>query len=173
MTSSSLDRRVGWSRFYVPDPSFGWYIRGVALGALVAVLLFGGLLWWYHGRLLDVLGLYDRIAEPGMREVVVRYAQLSLLVTAVSVTGAAVWIIMLSAFFLHRIAGPIYRLKFHMMEMIAGNTPKDLAFRKKDQLKDLSVIFNEFVHHFGLLEGSGVRKDGTQQPIHKHASPRT
>ena len=152
MDWKGLDRRIQSTRFVVPDPSFGWYVRGVGIGSVMAALFFGGLLWWYHGRLLDVLGVYDALREPGMQEVISRYARLSMVVTAVAVLGSALFVVLLSMYFLHRIAGPIYRIKLHMMDIMAGETPRPIAFRQDDQLKDLSVIFNDFLRHLGALE---------------------
>ena len=170
--STRDDRRLGWTRFFVPDPSFGWYVRGVGVGSLVAVVVFSGLLWWFHGRLLDVIGLYDLLDEPGVRDAVIRYAKLSLIVTGSSVLGAAVWMVILSVFFLHRIAGPIYRLKAHMLGMIAGDAPKELSFRKTDQLKDLCGLFNEFVEHFGLLTDGEADANAAETPIRVRAGSR-
>ena len=138
----------------------------------MAAVLFAGLLWWFHGRLLDVLGLYDYLDEPGVRDAVIRYAKLSLIVTGASVLGAAVWMLFLSVFFLHRIAGPIYRLKAHMMDMIAGDVPKELSFRETDQLKDLSALFNEFVQHFGLLADGEADENAAETPIRARAGSR-
>jgi hypothetical protein len=152
MASTPKDRRIGWTRFFVPDPSFGWYVRGVGLGAAATALVFAGLLWWYHGKLLDLLGLYDMLDRPGVQELLLQYSKLSLLVTAIAVFGAAFFVIMMSVFFLHRIAGPIYRMKVHMMDLMAGTPPRELCFRDDDQLKDLADIFNDFMRHFGLLE---------------------
>jgi methyl-accepting chemotaxis protein len=146
------NRRLGWTRFLVPDPAFLWYLRWVVINSLLAATFFGGLLWWYHGRLLDLLGLYDLLDGPGVRDLLVRYAELSLLVTAISVFGAAGFVIVISMFFLHRIGGPIYRLKVHMVDITAGEKPRELRFRKDDQLADLADIFNDMMRRLGHLE---------------------
>jgi hypothetical protein len=152
MTPTSKNRRIGWTRFFVPDPAFTWYVRGVGIGAAVTALVFAGLLWWYHGKLLDLLGLYDMLDQPGVQELLLRYSRLSLVITAIAVGGSALFVIVMSLFFLHRIAGPIYRMKVHMMDLMAGEPPRELSFRQDDQLKDLADIFNDFMRHFGLLE---------------------
>jgi hypothetical protein len=165
---TGINRRIKGTRFFVPDPSFGWYVRGVGVGTLLASLFFGGLLWWYHGRLLDLLGLYDLLREPGMQDVMARYARLSLLVTVVAVLGVATFVMLLSIFFLHRIAGPVYRMKVHMMAIMAGESPGPLRFRKDDQLKDLSDIFNEFLEHQGLAQrrssGAAATEPAAEEP---------
>jgi hypothetical protein len=126
----------------------------VAIGALFAALFFGGLLWWYHGRLLDVLGLYDLLKDPGMHAVLARYAKLSLCVTGVAVFGAALFVIIMSACFLHRISGPVYRMKLHMMSIMAGEPVGEMTLRNGDQLGDLARMFNDLLHHLGVVEVS-------------------
>jgi hypothetical protein len=170
MASTPKDRRLGWTRFFVPDPAFSWYVRGVGLGALATALVFAGLLWWYHGKLLDLLGLYDMLDQPGVQELLLRYSRLSLFITAIAVGGAALFVIMMSLFFLHRIAGPIYRMKVHMMDLIAGTPPRELSFREDDQLKDLADIFNDFMRHLGLLEPRGASAQAQEEV--SHAEPR-
>jgi hypothetical protein len=169
MASTSQARRIGWTRFFVPDPSFGWYLRGVGLGAAATSLVFGGLLWWYHGKLLDLLGLYDMLDQPGVQDLLLQYSKLSLLVTAIAVFGAAFFVIMMSVFFLHRIAGPIYRIKVHMMDLMAGMPPRELSFREDDQLKDLADIFNDFMRHLGLLEQRAASAQAHAEASHEHS----
>ena len=152
MAAATANRRFGLTRFFVPDPAFGWYVRGVALGAVTAALGFGALLWWYHGKLLDMLGLYELLDDPRAYDLIADYSRLSLMVTCVAVLGVALFVILMSIFFLHRIAGPIYRLKLHMMRIMEGETPRELAFRTDDQLADLAHIFNDLMRHLGYLE---------------------
>ncbi|MBW1683880.1 MAG: hypothetical protein JRS35_02340 [Deltaproteobacteria bacterium] len=170
MASTRKDRRLGLTRFFVPDPSFSWYVRGVGLGAAATALVFAGLLWWYHGKLLDLLGLYDMLDQPGVQDALLQYSKLSLLITVIAVFGAAFFVIMMSMFFLHRIAGPIYRMKVHMMDLMAGTPPHDLAFREDDQLKDLADIFNDFMRHFGLLEPRAAPAQAHEEVSHAESS---
>jgi hypothetical protein len=166
MASTSSDRRLGWTRFFVPDPAFSWYVRGVGLAAAATSLVFAGLLWWYHGKLLDLLGLYDMLDQPGVQELMHQYSRLSLVVTAIAVFGAALFVIVMSLYFLHRIAGPVYRIKVHMMDLMAGEPARELRFRQDDQLKDLADIFNDFMRHHGLLEPSAA-----SAPAREEAAP--
>jgi len=154
LSLQDFNRRVGLTRFFVPDPAFGWYMRAVTLGALATSVGFAALLWWYHGRLLDVLGLYDVLDNPAAHHLVVEYSKLSLVVITLGVVGSAMFVLVMSLYLLHRISGPIYRMKLHMMEMIEGQPPRPLRFRADDQLADLADIFNDFMRHQGLLDGS-------------------
>jgi hypothetical protein len=170
MASTRKDQRIGWTRFFVPDPAFGWYVRGVGLCAAATALVFAGLLWWYHGKLLDLLGLYDMLDQPGVQELLLQYSKLSLLITVVAVFGAAFFVITISMFFLHRIAGPIYRMKVHMMDLMAGEPPRELSFRDDDQLKDLADIFNDFMRHLGLLEPRAASAQAHEEVSHAESS---
>jgi HAMP domain-containing protein len=156
MSRPEVDRRTGWTRFLVPDPAFSWYMRTITLGSVVVALFFTAVLWWYHGKLLDLLGLYDLLDDPAVHEMVAEYSKLSLVVILLSVATAAGFLLVMALFLLHRISGPIYRMKAHMMELAAGAPPRPLRFRTDDQLADLADIFNDLMRHYGLLEGSGA-----------------
>jgi hypothetical protein len=161
MAARKIDRRIGATRFFVPDPAFGWYMRSVGLGALAAAGAFGALLWWYHGKLLDLLGLYDLIEKPGVRELLQEYSHVSLLVTGLAMLGGAGFVLALSLFCLHRIAGPVYRMKLHMMEIMNGAPARPLRFRGDDQLRDLADLCNEFMVHLKVLEPGALEARGT------------
>ncbi len=45
----------------------------------------------------------------------------------------------------HRIAGPIYRMKRDLDEIVAGNYSKRLRLRKTDELKDVAESINKLV----------------------------
>jgi len=144
-----MNRRLGLTRFFVPDASFHWYIRIVGLGALGIGAFFGSLSWWYHHRLLQSLGIFD---NTSIQQAVGDFALYSVIITAIASVGTVLFITLLSLFLLHRIAGPIYRLKQHMLGIMMGRPVSELRFRRDDQLSDLSATFNEFLRHIGQLE---------------------
>jgi hypothetical protein len=147
-----MDRRLGRTRFFVPDASFRWYLRGVALGALGIGAFFGALSWWYNRRLLESLGVFDAAEIPGVQQAISDYAAYSIVITGIAFVGTVLFVTLLSLFLLHRISGPVYRLKQHMLGIMMGRPPGELEFRKDDQLSDLSATFNELMHHLGLVE---------------------
>jgi hypothetical protein len=149
----STNRRLGLTRFFVPDSSFRWYARGVGCGALGIAAFFGILSWWYHRRLLGSLGVLDVGGDPGLEQAISDYAVYSITITAIASVGTVLFVTLLSLFLLHRISGPIYRLKQHMLGIMMGRALAEVNFRKDDQLSDLSATFNEFLRHLGLLEG--------------------
>ena len=148
-----MNRRIGLTRFFVPDASFRWYVRGVGLGTLGIGAFFGILSWWYNRRLLESLGLFDVIENPGVQQAISDYALYSIIIGAIASVGTVLFVTLLSLFLLHRISGPIYHLKQHMLGMMMGRAPTEVKFRKDDQLSDLSGTFNEYLRHLGLIEG--------------------
>jgi len=54
-----------------------------------------------------------------------------------------VQIVMLSIFFSHRIAGPVYRLEKTCHGMIGGVYNEEINLRKSDELKNLALLLNE------------------------------
>jgi HAMP domain-containing protein len=148
-----MQRRVGLTRFFVPDASFRWYVRGVALGTLGIGAFFGFLSWWYNRQLLESLGIFDFGGNPEVQQAISDYAVYSIVIGSIASIGTVLFVAVLSLFLLHRIAGPVYRLKQHMLGIMMGRPPGEVTFRKDDQLSDLSATFNEFMRHLGLLEG--------------------
>ena len=51
----------------------------------------------------------------------------------------------ISVFYTHRIAGPIYRLRHIMRDIGDGNLTQFAAFRKDDELQELASAFDEMV----------------------------
>jgi len=173
---SGSDRRTGLTRFFVPDASFGWFMRAIGFGSLGIGAFFGALSCWYHQRLLMSLGILEVLDEPGVRETVSQFAFYSVVITAIASVGTVLFVSMLSLFLVHRITGPIYRLKQHMLGMTMGQPPRELTFRKDDQLASVSAAFNEFARHFGLIEGRPVSAEAAEEPrdeqrraLHAHA----
>lgn len=54
-------------------------------------------------------------------------------------------IICYGLYFTNRIAGPLYRLKVQMENLIAGKDVGELEFRKNDYFKELAALFNQIV----------------------------
>jgi len=156
-----MKRRVGLTRFFVPDASFRWYARGVAFGTLGIGAFFGILSWWYNRRLLESLGVFDFGENPGMQQAISDHAFYSVVITGIASVGIVFFVTLLSLFLLHRISGPVYRLKQDMLGMMMGRPPREVTFRKEDQLSDLCATFNEFMRHQGLLEGRPHPASGT------------
>ncbi len=164
------DLRTGWTRFFVPDPSFGWYVRGVTTGVVTGIVVFGGLLWHFHRSLGDRLGLAEAGADPALQELLLEYSSLTLLATGVTALGGALFVVMMCLYLLHRIAGPVYRLKLHMQEIIDGGPVRELRFRQEDQHRDLADTFNELMRQLGRLEDRDAAQPPGTGPASAHTS---
>jgi len=51
-------------------------------------------------------------------------------------------------FYSHRIAGPVYRLKSTIDEVLEGKSPGVIVLRRYDELKDLAASLSKLLHHF-------------------------
>jgi len=45
--------------------------------------------------------------------------------------------------FTHKVAGPMFRLKRHMLEVASGKTQNQIYFRKSDHFHDIADAYNE------------------------------
>ena len=58
---------------------------------------------------------------------------------------AAIVVVVLSMFFTHRFAGPLFRFEKSAEEMVKGNFDFDIHLRKKDEGKELAEIMNRLI----------------------------
>jgi len=62
-------------------------------------------------------------------------------------------IAIIAGFFVsNRIAGPIYRLKRHMIDLIDGKKCSELTFRKKDYFTEIIPVYNELLKKYNLTD---------------------
>jgi signal transduction histidine kinase len=54
-----------------------------------------------------------------------------------------VQIVLLTVFFSHKVAGPVYRFEKVCHNMIAGDYSDEIHLRKGDEMQNLSLLFNE------------------------------
>ena len=170
--SGATNRRVRWTRFSVPDPSFGWYVRGMTAGVVTGIVVFGGLLWHFHRSLSDRLGLAETAGDQAVQELVLGCSRQALMATGFAVLGGALFVMVVSMFLLHRITGPAYRLKRHMQGIIDGGPVEKLRFRGDDQLRELADTFNELMRQLGRLEDGDAAQPPGARPPSTHTSTR-
>ena len=69
-----------------------------------------------------------------------------------------VQIVLLTVFFSHKVAGPVYRFEKVCHDMIAGNYTDEIHLRKGDEMQNLSVLLNEVLlktrERFSALDNS-------------------
>lgn len=160
-TKRRVNRRLSRTRILIPDPTYAWFVTWIGWGSLGIGAFFGGTSWWYHQRLLESLRAAGGSDATSYHEVVSSFSSGSLAITAVAAVGTVLFVTLLALFLMHRISGPIYRLRRHMLDIVMGAPPTPLRFRDGDRLSDLCAAFNEFLRHQGLLEASATVDDAS------------
>ena len=61
-----------------------------------------------------------------------------------------------------RFAGPVYRFKMYLGEVIRGEKPKDCRLRKGDELQDLCAVINQATEPLRRREESDVSEPTEQ-----------
>jgi methyl-accepting chemotaxis protein len=145
----TANHRVGLTRFMVPHAAFDWYVRGIALSALGFGALTGVVSWGYHLQLFDALGLGHQAGWP---ELVAQYGRLSLLAAGVVSVTSAMFITVVAMFLFHRIVGPVYRMKQHMIAVANGEEVRALRFRDTDQLADVCDVYNRMLVALDVID---------------------
>ena len=145
--------RIGLSRFMVPHAAFDWYVRAIALSALAFGALTGVASWAYHMELFDALGLSSQVGWP---ELVAQYGRLSLLAAGIVAITMSIFVTLVSMFLFHRIVGPVYSLKQHMIAVANGEDVRPLRFRDGDQLSDVGDVYNQLLVSLDVLDADKV-----------------
>jgi nitrate/nitrite-specific signal transduction histidine kinase len=72
-------------------------------------------------------------------------------------------IVLLTIFFSHRVAGPVYRLEKACHAIIEGNYTDEVHLRKGDEMKNLANLFNESVrltrHRMSVLSNETITEE--------------
>jgi hypothetical protein len=85
-------------------------------------------------------------------------------VAVLTLIVAFVWGLLYS----HRIVGPIYRMRNHLMEAASGRAAKSLKFRENDFFQDLADAYNEELYARGRLKrpGSHLEREFRENQTH-------
>ena len=142
-------RRAGLSRFIVPHESFGWLTKRVWVTALGTSIFLGALAWMQHYYLFRGLPLSDLSEHSQILE---RYVRSTLLNGVVFALAYAMYVTIVAAFLIHRISGPIYRIKRHMAGVAAGEVTSECSLRKGDQLLDVCDTYNQLLQALDVIE---------------------
>lgn len=143
------NRRTGFTRFIVPHDSFRWFTRSIAISTLATGVGLALAMWIYSQQLYAAIGL-PPMAENA--EALATYQRLSMISTAVVVMAGTLYVTMVSAFLFHRVAGPVYRIEQHMLDLIDGHPVEALRFRDGDQLVGLAETYNQLLYSLEALE---------------------
>jgi sensor histidine kinase YesM len=145
------NRRTGLSRFFVPHPTYAWHVKAFALYALLAGVVLGGIIWLHQLQMIKSIGLEELAINPDALEA----HTLKMLIFSVTLSGIAFscFTLVVGAFFFHRICGPIYRLKNHMLDILNSQQQvQSLKLRKTDQLQDIVEIYNALLFKLEVLK---------------------
>lgn len=147
--SSQSNFRLGRSRFVVPHAAFDWYVRAMALSALACGAFTGLASWVYHLELFDALGL---ASQAGWPELVTQYGRLSLIAGGIVMVTTALFMTLISMFLFHRVVGPIYHMKQHMIAVSNGEDVNPLKLRDTDQLADVCEVYNQLLVALDVID---------------------
>lgn len=64
--------------------------------------------------------------------------------SSITIILCVVMALMFALIYSNKVAGPMYRLKAYLHDMINGNMQKPLRFRSDDEFKDLTYAVNSF-----------------------------
>jgi len=142
---SKNKQRLGLTRWFVPHPACDWYLRNVGLAALLCGAAIGCVTWWQQRELLQSL-VEAQLTGPALVKTVATYGQKSIMIVTLGVVGSWLAMVVSSAYFLHRLCGPIFRLQSHMEGLIAGIETGEVRFREGDQFRDVEATYNELLN---------------------------
>ncbi len=135
-------------RKYLVSHKFQLRFAGVILLFMVAIASVSALTIYYYIWML----LGDKLANvyPQARLAgILRSANIKLILNMLLISP---FVVLASIILSHRIAGPVYRLKKTLKEVINGNYSQRIHLRKKDELKDLASTINSVINELEKKE---------------------
>lgn len=132
-----------------PPPGFRLVRQDPVRFALLAGVLLGAAAWIYNQELNRNFGLDS--SHAGM----LHDPSFHSLVFTVTLFGIAFgcYVLVVGAFFFHRVAGPIYWIKCHMLDTLDGQPVAPMTLRKNDQMHDVAEAYNALLKKFGVIGG--------------------
>ncbi|MCM2323333.1 MAG: hypothetical protein NDJ90_08740 [Oligoflexia bacterium] len=127
-----------YKRQYIVNPRFQWELTGFFIG--ISLVLTGAMVWWVKRFFRDfavVCGTnrYQEYLVAGESN----FLWMVTLAGVIAFVFATLGGILLS----HRVAGPLYRFRRHMMKMKDAEFVGPIHFRKNDYFPELAQTFNE------------------------------
>ena len=144
------NRRIGLSRFTVPHATYAWHVKAFALFALVAGMALGGAIGLHQIQMIKAIGLDELAINPEALET----HALKMMIYSVTLSGIAFscFTLVVGAFLFHRICGPIYRLKGHMLALLNDQQVHSLKLRETDQLQDIAEVYNSLLVKYQIIK---------------------
>jgi methyl-accepting chemotaxis protein len=130
---------------------YGFTIGGATLLATFAALKF---FFWRCEQILIGQGLpFDHPIYNFVQQQE-RYLAFIFMVASLVSISFATW---LGVTLSHRVAGPLHRMRRHLLEAASGRAPKELKFRENDYFKELAEAYNA-----ELVSRGRVRRPGSE-----------
>jgi len=147
--TNDSNRRFGLTRFLVPDDSSAWFVRTIGLGVVGIGIALGLISWSHHQKLLDAMVANGFIQEP---EILAEYTRIAMINAALVVAAGSTFVTLMACFLLHRIAGPIYRMRMHMLGVIHDQPVAELRLRDSDRLTEVCDTYNQLLYKLELID---------------------
>ena len=116
------------------------FLTSIFISFLLLLLIY----WWNINYLRQIL-IELEIYEEGLQLIMFREAMSCIFPLLLAIIAIAFFFSAIELFITHKIAGPIFRLKKFMKEAGMGFYNLNLAFREKDELKDIAASFNNML----------------------------
>lgn len=140
-------------RQFLINAKFQFIITGYFAG--LALLSLGSLYWAAHLLFGEMVA---QIEASGTLRPLLTASLLTMKDRAITlfVVGSCLVLILLvvgGIALSFRIAGPVYHMKKHMADLIAGDTRSSMQFRKNDFFHDLADQYNKLLEHLRSRKG--------------------
>ena len=143
VVSEAKRRRITVTRYVVPHRTFFRFILTLGMVTFALATVVGVALWWqqhHFGASLANMGLVD---NPALQRVLERQRQLVVTIGIVCTVSMAVCMVVVAAFLLHKVLGPIYRMERHLESVVAEGTVTPIRLRRTDRLHHLAALINQ------------------------------
>jgi hypothetical protein len=148
-SNNPWNRRYGLTRFLVPDESSAWFIRTIALSVVGIGIVLGLISWSHHRELLDTMVANGFVQQP---EILAQYTRISMINAGLVIVAGSVFVTVMACFLLHRIAGPIYRIRLNMLNVIHDQAVQEVRLRDGDRLRDVADTYNQLLYKLDLID---------------------
>ncbi|NOY98295.1 MAG: methyl-accepting chemotaxis protein [Chloroflexi bacterium] len=125
-------------RYFLPESSQPRLLLGIELIFLILLLVSGAIFYVIANRDLTTTYYQAHLQIKNLRDILLP------VLIAINLVGLVLGAI-LSLFFTHRIAGPLYRLCRVMKEVGQGNLDQVIHFRKSDELREVETAADEML----------------------------
>jgi len=130
----------------------GYFQRSFAVHMLVLLVLVILIFYMFHLYTFSTLMQLAEVrsgdpADPirlFLAENLHRANGIFFITTGVAIGVFFVWGILLS----HRVAGPVFRIKKQIAEVLEGKDVRDIVLRKHDYFQDFAAVMNDFIARY-------------------------